>query len=147
MKKFQFRLETLLQHRRNLEEQERAKFSCIRNDFHAEIARKEALSARRTQTLSELVALECAGCDAQEIMWAYSFLGHLDREMKRASERISQLEKRLEDQKQIMIASSRDKKIIENLKAKREKEFLISVEREEQKSIDDLVITRYAFKP
>jgi flagellar biosynthesis chaperone FliJ len=40
----------------------------------------------------------------------------------------------------------RGKKMIENLKIKREKEFLTSLDRTEQKSVDEIVVTRYAHK-
>ena len=45
-----------------------------------------------------------------------------------------------------MIEAMRDKKMIENLRSKREKEFLTALERTEQKSVDEIVVTRYAHK-
>jgi flagellar biosynthesis chaperone FliJ len=45
-----------------------------------------------------------------------------------------------------MIESSRNKKTIENLRSKREKEFIAALETEERKSIDEIIVTRYALK-
>jgi flagellar export protein FliJ len=67
--------------------------------------------------------------------------------MKRSDERIVELEKHLEAQKQKMIKASRDKQMIENLKKKRKKEYIIAIEQEEQKTIDEIVVTRFALKP
>jgi len=144
MKKFQFRLETLLQHRRNIEEKERTKFSRIRAELLAEVAHKEALCAKQAETRAELAHKESGVCDSQEILWFYRYLDRLARQVEKSAERITLLEKELEAQKQIMIRTSRDKKMIENLRGKKEKEFFVGMEREEQKSIDEIVVTRFS---
>jgi flagellar FliJ protein len=146
MKKFVFRLETLLYHRRNIEERERIKFSRIRGELLAELDHLETLQAKHAETRSELALKKSGECDSREISWFYRFLDRLSLEMAVARERIAQLEQELEVQKQIMIEASRDKKMIENLRLKKEKEFLVSLERQEQKSIDEIVVTRFAFK-
>jgi flagellar FliJ protein len=144
MKKFVFRLETLLQHRRNVEEQERTKFTLIRNELHAECGRRQSFMASQDRTRAELAGILSTDCNAQECQWCSRFLEYLALEIKRSDERIAGLEKKLEAQKQTMIAATRDKKIIEKLKARKQKEFQISLERMEQKAIDEIVITRYA---
>lgn len=146
MKKFVFRLETLLYHRRSIEERERIKFSRIRGELLAELDHLETLQAKHAETRSELALKKSGECDSREISWFYRFLDRLSLEMAVARERIAQLERELEVQKQIMIEASRDKKMIENLRLKKEKEFLVSLERQEQKSIDEIVVTRFAFK-
>jgi flagellar FliJ protein len=144
MKKFVFRLETLLRHRSNLEERERGKFTRLRNERLAEIAHRDALSESQAQTRRELAAIQCSNCDPQEIQWCSRFLTYLSEEMKRSTGRLVELEKRLETQKQIMVASMRDRKIIENLKKKQAQEFLVAEQREEQKTIDEIVVMRFA---
>ena len=146
MKKFVFRLETLLYHRRSIEERERIKFSRIRGELLAELDHLETLQAKHAETRSELALKKSGECDSREISWFYRFLDRLSLEMAVARERIAQLERELEVQKQIMIEASRDKKMIENLRLKKEKEFLVSLERQEQKSVDEIVVTRFAFK-
>jgi flagellar FliJ protein len=146
MKKFVFRLETLLNHRRNIEERERIKFSRIRGELLAELNHLEMLEAKHAETRSELALEESGECDSREISWFYRFLDRLSLEMATSRERIAQLERELEVQKQIMIEASRDKKMIENLRLKKQKEFLVSLERQEQKSVDELVVTRFALK-
>jgi flagellar export protein FliJ len=146
MKKFIFSLETLLKHRRNLEEKERANFSRIRGELLAAIAHRESLCARQAQTLSELTVEKLGRCDSQEIGWFYRYLDRLTQEMKLSADRIRELEKQLEAQKQIMTEASRAKKMIENLQHKKQKEYLVSLERMEQKSVDEIVVTRFALK-
>jgi flagellar FliJ protein len=147
MKKFVFRLETLLRYRINIEERERNAFTRIRAELLTELNHKDSLRAQQMQTRSELALLESGTCDTREIGWFYRFLDRLDVEMKRSDERIVELEKHLEAQKQKMIKASRDKQMIENLKNKKQKEYVVAIEREEQKTIDEIVVTRFALKP
>lgn len=147
MKKFLFRLETLLQHRRHIEEKERTKFSRLRGELLAAYDHRESLCAKQAETLSELTVKKTGVCDTREITWFYRFLDRLGQEMERSAARIAQLQKQLEEQKQVMIEATRGKKMIENLRTKRESEFRVALERDEQKSVDELVVTRFALKP
>jgi flagellar protein FliJ len=146
MKKFSFRLESLLQHRNHLEEKERNKFTGIRNQLLVETENIQALRTKQAEALAELGRRKSGICDEQEIKWHYRFLDRIALELEQAARRIAELEGKLEIQKQIMIEAMRDKKMIENLRSKREKEFLTSIERTEQKSVDEIVVTRYAHK-
>jgi flagellar FliJ protein len=146
MKKFSFRLETLLQHRHKVEERERTKFSNIRGELLAALDHMQMLRAKHAQMLYELAQKKCGNCDSQEITLYYRFLDRLDHELEQAAKRIAEIEGRLETQKRVMIEASRDKKMIENLRNKREKEFHTALEKDEQKSIDEMVVTRYALK-
>jgi len=145
MKRFQFRLETLLHHRRNIEEKEHTRFLRIQSEILTETDRREKLRAQQFETLAGLAQKQTGTFDSQEVSWFYRYLDRLVRQIERSAERIAALEKELEAQKQVMIAAMRDRKIIENLRGKREKEFQVSLEREEQKFIDEMVVTRYGF--
>jgi flagellar export protein FliJ len=146
MKKFSFRLEALLRHRHHLEEKERTRFSGIRKELLAEMDHVRALRTKQGEVLAELTQKKSGDCDSQEIAWHYHFLDRLALELERSARRVAELDSRLEIQKQVMIEAMRGKKMIENLKIKREKEFLTSLDRTEQKSVDEIVVTRYAHK-
>ena len=146
MKRFLFRLETLLQHRRNLEERERTKFSIIRGELLAEQANLQTLKAKHQETRFDLAAKKTGHCEAGEIDLCYRFLNRLDREIVRSTRRLAQLEMQVEKQKQSMIEASRDRKMIENLRKKREKEFQVALEQGERKAVDEMVVTRFGFR-
>lgn len=144
MKKFVFRLETLLQHRINIEEKERNKFRKLRIELQDALNHQKALAARQVQARAELAQQKSGVCDGGEIEWSYLYLNRLDLEMKRSAERIVELERHCDAQRQIMIEASRNKQMIENLKAKKRKEHLVALDREEQKFIDEIVVNRFA---
>ncbi len=144
MRKFVFNLENLLQYRLHLEEKERNKFSLMRAELLAELKRKVELETQQRNTRSELLLKKSGIYDAQEISWFYLFLNRLEKEIQRSNDRAARLERSLETQKQIMISASRNKQMIENLKKKRQKEYGVALDREDQKSIDEIVVTRFA---
>jgi flagellar protein FliJ len=146
MKKFSFGLETLLQHRIRLEENEKNRFTKIRAELQTELKHKETIAARQKESRSELGHRQEASCDPEEIGWYLRYLTRLDMEIKRSIERIVELEKHVDAQRQIMVEASRNKQMIENLKKKKHKEHIASAEREERKSIDEMVVTRFALK-
>jgi flagellar FliJ protein len=146
MKKFSFRLETLLHHRKNIEERERTKFSRIRIELAAEVENLQRLRTRQAQAMADLTLVKAGSGDQGEITWHYRFQDRLFRNIEQSSNRIARLEGELETQKQVMIESSRDAKMIANLRSKKEKEFLVDLERNEQKSIDEIVVTRHSLK-
>ena len=147
MKKFSFRLETLLKHRNNIEERERTRFSGIRGELAAEVDHLRTLQTRQAQTLADLVLLKTGPYDPQDISWHYLYLSRLSRQMEQSSKRIVDLEARLETQRQAMIDATRDAKMIANLKRKKAKEFLVELERNEQKMIDEMIVIRHGAKP
>ncbi len=147
MRKFVFRLENLLQHRTHLEEKERNKFSHMRAELLAELSHRHALQIQQRNALAELIDKNSGVYDAQEISWFYLYLDRLDHEIHRSNERAAQLEKNLEAQKQIMVEAARHKQMIENLKTKRYKEYCVALDREDQKSVDEIVVTRFARRP
>jgi len=146
MKKFLFRLETLLRHRNNIEERERSKFSRIRTELAAEVENLQRLRTQQAQVRADLTVLKSGSGDQGEINWHYRFQDRLCWNVEQSSKRIARLEGELETQKQVMIEASRDAKMIANLRGKKEKEFLAGLERIEQKTIDEIVVTRYSLK-
>ncbi len=147
MKKFAFRLETLLWHRTHLEEKERNKFALMRAKLLAEVAHKDTLRTRQGNTMAELKQKKSGSYDAEEIGRYYLFLDRLEQEIQQSKRRAAQLEKDLDTQKQIMIGASRNRQMIENLKKRKRKEYYVALDREDQKSADEIVVTRFAHKP
>jgi len=146
VKKFVFRLETLLQHRQSLEERERTKFSRVRGELLAEQANLQQLQTKHQETRSDLASKKTGDCDGGEIDLCYRFLNRLDREIVQSTRRLVQLQMQVEKQKQSMIEASRDRKMIENLREKREKEFQVALEQGERKAVDEIVVTRFGFR-
>ncbi len=146
MKRFAFRLETLLKYRKNLEEKERAQLFQIIARLRREQNHLENLQKKHQEVLVDLAEQRSAGTDFADASWFYAYLDRLRLEMRKSAERICRLEQDLEDQKAVLIEASKRKKILDSLKTRQRKTHQANAEKLEQKSVDDLVVVRYPRK-
>jgi flagellar protein FliJ len=142
MKKFSFNLETLLRHRKNIEEREKTALSRIQYSLQSEQQRRDWISRKNVETLSELETLRRERAAQEELRLYYPYLDRLRHEAEASAQNIVKLEKELQEQKTVVLTASRNKKVIEILKSRKKSEFLIEVDRQEQKVIDEIVVTR-----
>ena len=146
MKKFAFNLETLLRHRANLEEKERNELSRITFLFQTEVKRRDNLRNRLKETSVELGRLRRENADSGEVVWFYPYIDRLRHEIAVTDKRISELQQDIQAQKLVVIEAIKKKKVLDSLKTRKQKEFNLAVERYEQKTVDELTITRFARK-
>ncbi len=146
MKKFAFRLETLLRYRKNLEEKEQAELFQLFSRHQRENGHLQDLQRKHQEVLAELTEQKSAGADYGETSWFYLYLDRLRFEMRRSAERIYRLEQDIQEQKAVLIEASKKKKILDSLKTKEKKAYVSAADKQEQKAIDDLVIIRFPYK-
>jgi flagellar FliJ protein len=146
MKKFAFNLETLLRHRNNLEEKERNELSRITFVYQTEVNRREEIRKRLKETSMELAQLRREKADSEEIAWFYPYIDRLRHEIGESDKRIAQLQQDLQAQKLVVIEAIKKKRVLDSLKTRKRREYNLAVERQEQKTVDELVITRFARK-
>ena len=146
MKKFAFRLETLLHYRKNLEEKEQAVLFQLFSRLQRESNHLQDLQAKHQETLKELTQMRAEGAVYGETSWFYLYLDRLRFEMRRSSERIRQLEQDIQEQKAVLVEASKKKKILDSLKTKEKKAFISAVDKQEQKAVDEIVVIRFPHK-
>jgi flagellar FliJ protein len=146
VKKFQFTLETLLQYREQIEQRERDELSRISYKYQKELQHKELLCSSRQVTVHELAMKHAENSSLAELSWFYLYIDRLNYEIGESEKRLLQLESELKAQKEVVIEASKKTKTLSTMKAKKEKEFLFAVDKQEQKDIDEIVVTRFAIK-
>ena len=146
MKKFRFNLETLLQYREDLEQKARDELFRLFYKYNLELRNRDALAARRQETMKELALKQSENADHQELTWFYLYLDRLSYERKQCEKRLLQLDSEVQAQKQVVIEATKKKKTLASMKAKSQKEYFAAVEKQEQKDVDELVVTRFAVK-
>ena len=146
MKRFAFRLETVLRHRKNLEEKERNELFRLVSHLNQTCDQLKKLQDKNDETLLELTDKKLEEFEHAEIRLFYTYLDHLRREMEQCHKQIAQLEDQVQKQKVALVEASKRKKILDTLKARKEKEYLARVEKEEQKAVDEIVVIRFPQK-
>jgi flagellar protein FliJ len=143
MKRFSFRLETLLRHRKNIEEKERNVLLMLRSQVQKESAHLLELKDRHHETLEGLAQRRNDGADHAEIEWFCAYLNRLKHEQEHSRKKIAALEKDVERQKLVVIEASKQMKVIETLKDKQHKQYVSLLEKVEQKAVDEMVVIRF----
>lgn len=142
--KFRFSLETLLRHREDIEQREKDELFKLNYRHQTELRHRDDLNAKFRETMDELALRKAQLSDHQELNWFYLYMNRLAQEIRECEKRLAQLEADVQAQKEAVVEASRKKKVLSTLKAKKQKEFITEVEKQEQKDIDDLVVTRFA---
>lgn len=144
MAKFLFSLETLLRHRENIEQRERDALLRLTYKYQMEQHNREELSARMQETLNELSIKRNENPANPELNYFYLYINRLIYEVERCEKRLLALQSEIQAQKEVVLEASKKKKTLATMKAKKEKEFLFVQEKQEQKEVDELVVTRYS---
>ncbi len=143
MAKFHFSLETLLRHRENTEQRERDELLRLNYQHQLEIRNRENLSIQFRETMNELSIKRNENPSNQELTYFYLYLNRLTYEIGECEKRILKLQSQVQAQKEVVIEATKKKKTLATMKAKKEREFLVAQEKQEQKEVDELVVTRY----
>ncbi len=146
MKRFAFNLETLLRHRKNLEEKERVALSRIYSQLQNEVNRRNELLVKQNEVLAELSDKRSTGSDCEEMHWFYPYLKRLEVELGVCAKQIALLEETFEAQRRLVVQASQNRKVLDSLKSKKEKEFNTDIEKQEQKAIEELVTVKFSHK-
>lgn len=144
MKKFRFRLESLVRYREFLERRKQLEVAKARSDV---ISCEQSIEQTRISFSHAVNLLEdnlCKGMDAERFLRVTNYLSGLESfenmEKKRHVKLLGILTRRQEE----LAKKSVEKKAIEKLKLRQKEEYYATMLKEEQKSLDDIVILRQA---
>ena len=144
MKRFQFRLESLLRYREHLLEQAQQEVAGIRADVLAcdeRIALLEKDSAANNQKLDKEVS---AGIDVKRYQHYTKYLEGIESNLGAENLSRKQLMKFLEEKQKHLHQRAIDKKVLENLKNRRRDDYYKDLIQRLHKDTDDTVIVRQA---
>lgn len=144
MPKFLFSLETLLCYRESMEQKERDALFRLTSQYQIECRRHDDLTIKLQETMSDLSLKHAENADHQELTWFYLYLDRLTFEVRECEKGLSQLRLEVQAQKEVVMESSKKRKILATMKEKKQKEYTVALEKQEQKEIDELIIARYA---
>jgi len=146
MKKFKYRLETLLKVKEHIEkEKQKEHASAVNRVNHQENQLKDIDNAKtttfekqRSRMKSPIVVAEMLVCSR--------YLNKLKRENMAGKELLKALKKKSEEKREKLIEASRDKKIYEKLKEKQQDKYNEMIKMLETKDNDEIAIRNYDIK-
>jgi flagellar FliJ protein len=141
---FQFRFETLLATRRHAEDALQKELSDAKRALAAEqTLLRESKEAHRRSML-ELRQRQSEGFHAQDLLLFGSFLERLAREIDARMKRVAAAERRVNQKRVLLVEAMKQRKVLEKLREKDERDFQQALARSEQKFIDEVATGRHA---
>ncbi len=134
----------LLKYREGIEERERDELNRLMYKHQVETNIRNGLSAKLQETIRDMASVCADRSRDRELNWFHLYVNRLTLEIGESARRLTKLESEIRAQKEAVIEASKNRKTLASMKAKKEKEFLLELDRLEQKETDELVITRYA---
>lgn len=144
MKKFKFRLEPLMRYREFLERQKQLEVAKARSDVLSCEQSIERTRIAFSETVNLLEDDLGKGMDAVRFLRVKNYLSGLESFENTEKERRSKLIGILTQRQKELEKKSIEKKAIEKLKLKQKEEYYTVMNKEEQKSLDDIIILRQA---
>lgn len=146
MKKFRFRLKTLLELALKLEEQQLLKTKEAEKQLQVETQRLAELSERRQETVTFRQRKAVTGCTIQELIELQSYLDYLDRQIEQQRVKVVATEEMYQQEMAVLLERMRQRKMLENLRARTLEDFRRQQLKEEQQRLDELALVRYWYQ-
>lgn len=144
MKKFQFRLQSLLKYKRHLEQVAKQAMAKAVADVLACEQHIAGLQNDRITATDKLDALVEKGMGAGQFNRYRQFITAVDHMIMLESTRKTELEKILDDKRDALKQRTIEKKALERLREKQSREYTHEMLREEQKNLDEISSLRTA---
>lgn len=138
MKRFQFKLQSLLNYKKHLEEMARQEMARAVADVNACQEQIQSLGQTRKDAGKRLERLVEKGIGAAEFKLHNGFLSIVDQMIIEERQRKVRLEKVLDEKRSMLTKRTIDKKAMERLWERRAQEYTQEMLREEQKALDEV---------
>jgi len=139
MKKFEFRLQTLLDLRISKEHAIKAELARLIAKQNAEIALQQDYKRRVKEYYARLSANMRKGTFSySEALMCERFAYNAQKAIELSQKRVEQMQPEIEKVRQRLIQASKERKVVERLKERKYEEYMYQYNREMGKELDDL---------
>lgn len=145
MKKFRFRLQTLLDQRKSIEEVLQAELGKLLHEELTELERLEQLKFRLGQAWQHFDALSA---DTHTTAEAFDICDRWSKalrdDIKVQALTIEAVRRRIDEKRTEVAEAMKQRKVIETLRDRQEQEYIVQQARVEQNALDDIATLAYA---
>lgn len=142
MKKFQFKLDTVMDYKQQVLENRLVEHGAAAAQTREQEAVFNAVQVRLTEYEDEYRQKKAAGLNILELQLYQDCLEALHREEMREQERLVQLQQIEEEKRSRVIESRTETATLEKLRDIKHKEYLKELQKDEERFIDDLTAAR-----
>lgn len=143
MKKFSFRLQTVLDLRERVKEQKEQELAQLSYQVQLLVERQQQWEAEKDQKLEEQRALSLGTLDLEAVGWYEAYLYALDERLYQGNQQLEQVREAREKKRQELMEATKACEILLKLKERDHREFLLALDRAENQLIDELATVRF----
>lgn len=143
MKKFNFRLGKVLEHKIRLFDIAQEEYMIELRALQSEEAVLERIKDEYRRSMVVLTQRTEQNFTIKELAVHYKYLFHLKREMKNQVDLVVAQQKIVDKKRERLIESSQEKEVLVKLKDKQHQTYLYKLDHDEQKVMDDITNAKY----
>jgi flagellar FliJ protein len=141
---FNFRLQSVLNYRKQLEEKVASEFADTRRRFDCEKEILKKLEKERLNSVSRLNSMEGAKLCVADISAYFLYINYIKHKEKYHEEVISRIARESEEKRLELINAIKKRKILEMVREKKLEEYRIYLVNKERKELDEMGTSGYA---
>lgn len=147
MKKFKFRLQTVLELKSKILDEKLIELSKILSQIKTEEDILNQLVEKQNSLNLELLTLisNCSNINVEQVVNLRNYLPQIEDKIKSQKQLINDMKNVLEIKQDEVNAAYCDKEILEKLKDKQKKSYYQEFEKKQNNELDDITICRYSF--
>jgi len=143
MKKFNFKLEPLLEYRQRLEDILRKDLAEVGRLLAIEEAKLQGLRDMHSNSIKEVERLKGEDNNTEELMLYYNYLVGLKSYIEEQSQMVAKSKQIYEKQRQKLVESAKERKTVELVKERAQSQHESDENKEDQKITDDIGSSRF----
>jgi flagellar export protein FliJ len=140
---FSFRLQSLLNYRRSLEDLAQIRLTERLSALSLQETRMRDLTGLRTACQQAFREKTGEPAPVNELVFYLDFQERSFEQLNRLAEGREKIQGEVQRERERLLSLTRDRKILEKLREYQQKGFLQNLDRQERKEVDDLVVQRY----
>jgi len=144
MKRFRFKLQAVLDHRKAVEDRLQAELGEIKREEARELAKLIRLKDELDAARKGLLSAQAANATVDDLARRDEYLKAKRDEVRLQELTLEAVQAKVEAKRREVVAAMKDRKVLETLRDKQEQEYLQTVARAEQKELDDTASVRHA---
>lgn len=144
MKKFRFKLQTVLDQRKAKEDHLLAELGEVRREEAAEAARLTRLRGELEAARAGMVAALAGNARPEELARRDEYVKTMRDDARVQELTLEAVRARAEAKRLEVVEAMKERKVLESLRDKQEREYVQACERAEQQQMDEMASVRYA---
>ena len=146
MKKFRYRLEPILKIRSHVEKQRQKDHASALQQVYRQKEHLSEIDKEKTRTFEFQRTRLQGPIRTHQLLAASRYLVRLKRDTMTGTELLKGLERETERKRQLLVQASRERKIYEKLRERRQTKFNNDVEQQERKALDELAVVTFVHR-